>query len=58
MHDGLDAVICFEGEVVLEIEGMDYRLPAGECAVYTAGAKHRLRSEGKKNATVVGVTTT
>lgn len=57
VHEGIDAVVCVEGEVVLEVEGVDYSVPEGECAVYTAGAKHRLRNAGQKPAMVVGITT-
>jgi len=57
VHEGLDCVICVDGEVVLEVDGVDYQLPVGECAVYTAAVKHRLRNDGSKPATIVGITT-
>lgn len=56
-HEGLDIVLGVSNEVVLTVAGEDHSLAAGDCIVYSAGYKHRLRNDGKRSARVIGLTT-
>ena len=56
-HEGLDVVLVVGNEIVLSVAGEDHALCAGDCVVYSAGYKHRLRNVGKQPARVIGLTT-
>jgi transcriptional regulator with XRE-family HTH domain len=56
-HEGMDVVLVVGNEIVLSVAGVDHALGTGECIVYSAGFKHRLRNEGKQPARVIGLTT-
>lgn len=56
-HEGLDVVLVVGNEIVLSVAGEDHALSAGDCVVYSAGFKHRLRNDGKHPARVIGLTT-
>lgn len=56
-HEGLDIVLAVSNDVVLSVAGEDHALSSGDCIVYSAGYKHRLRNDGRRPARVVGLTT-
>lgn len=56
-HEGIDVVLVTSGELTLSIDDVDYTMPAGECAVYAAGFRHKLRNDSSQRTTVVAVTT-
>jgi transcriptional regulator with XRE-family HTH domain len=56
-HEGLDVVLVVGNEIVLSVAGEDHALRAGDCVIYSAGFKHRLRNQGKQPARVIGLTT-
>jgi transcriptional regulator with XRE-family HTH domain len=56
-HEGIDVVYVTEGDVVLEVNGTDYPMSAGECCVFSAGFSHKLRNDSKRAASAISVTT-
>jgi transcriptional regulator with XRE-family HTH domain len=54
-HEGLDAALVLEGELVLTINGEDYRLETGACAIWSAAYRHALRNDAKLPAVAVGL---
>jgi transcriptional regulator with XRE-family HTH domain len=56
-HEGLDVIVVTNNSVILSVAGVDHALDTGECIVYSAGYKHRIRNESKKPSRVIGLTT-
>lgn len=56
-HEGIDVVYVTEGDLVLEVNEVDYPMSAGECCVFAAGFSHRLRNDSKGPASAISVTT-
>lgn len=56
-HEGIDVVYVTEGDLVLEANGTDYPMSAGECCAFSAGFPHRLRNDSKRPGSAISVTT-
>lgn len=56
-HPGVDIVLVTHGEIVITLSGVDYRVSARECVVYSAAYKHCLRNDSLDPASVVAVVT-
>jgi transcriptional regulator with XRE-family HTH domain len=54
-HEGLDAALVLEGELVLTINGDDYRLETGTCAIWSAAYLHALRNDAENPAVAIGL---
>ncbi len=57
VHDGVEALLVTAGELVLMVDGVDYLLRNGECAVYSAAYPHTIRNDSSKEAAAIGMTT-
>lgn len=57
IHAGFDVCYVVEGEVVLDFDGEEHALSAGECATWPGSFPHLIRNSGKGPATIVAVTT-
>ena len=56
-HAGLDVAYVAEGELVLVVAGVDYRLREGECVVWPSSHEHTMRNDSDERATAIGFTT-
>jgi transcriptional regulator with XRE-family HTH domain len=56
-HEGIDTLYVTSGHLVLSVNGVDYPMQTGECAVYSAGYAHTIRNDSTRAASAVGVTT-
>lgn len=56
-HEGIDVVYVTEGELVVEVNHVDYPMGEGECCVFAAGFPHRLRNDSKAAAAAISITT-
>ena len=54
-HEGLDATLVLEGELVLTVNGEDYRLEQGACAIWSAAHLHALRNDADRAAVAIGL---
>lgn len=44
-HEGIDIFLVTHGEIVLSVNGVDYSMRSGDCAVWSAAYKHRIRND-------------
>ena len=56
-HEGVDIILCVEGQLVLSVDGVDYPMAAGDCATYAASFRHKTRNDSTQRATAVAFTT-
>lgn len=56
-HEGIDAVFVTDGEIVLTVDGIDYIMKEGECCVFSAAYRHRVRNDSAKAASLISITT-
>jgi transcriptional regulator with XRE-family HTH domain len=56
-HEGIDVVYVTQGEIVLEVDGVDYPMADGECCVFSAAYHHRVRNDSSRPASIVSITT-
>ena len=56
-HAGLDVMYVTDGNLVLVVDGVDYPLLAGECAVWPSSHAHAVRNDSDEPARAVGFTT-
>ena len=56
-HEGIDVVYVTKGQLVLEVNHIDYPMTEGECCVFAAGFPHRLRNDSKTAAAALSITT-
>ncbi len=56
-HEGIDVVYVTEGEVVAEVDGVDYPMAEGDCCVFSAAYRHRIRNDSGRPASLVSITT-
>ena len=56
-HEGVDITYVSLGELVLVYNDEEYRLPAGECVVYSSAYPHRFRNDTDEPAQFVNVVT-
>jgi len=56
-HAGLDVMYVAEGDLVLVVDGVDYPLREGECAVWPSSHAHTVRNDADRSARAVGFTT-
>lgn len=52
-HEGLDAILVIDGPLTLTVNGNDYILNSGDCAVYSAAYPHRSRNDSDRPIRVV-----
>jgi transcriptional regulator with XRE-family HTH domain len=50
LHEGIDVLYVSAGEVVLELDHVEYALKAGDCVMYSAAYPHLLRNDSSKPA--------
>jgi transcriptional regulator with XRE-family HTH domain len=56
-HAGLDVMYVAEGALVLVVDGVDYPLREGECAVWPSSHDHTVRNDADGPARAIGFTT-
>ena len=56
-HEGMDVVYVTQGEIVLVVDGVDYPMSEGECCVFSAAYRHRIRNDSNRTASIVSITT-
>lgn len=56
-HAGLDVMYLAEGDLVLVVDGVDYPIRAGECAVWPSSHAHAVRNDTDLPARAIGFTT-
>ncbi|MBC5826068.1 MAG: cupin domain-containing protein [Candidatus Eremiobacteraeota bacterium] len=56
-HEGIDVLLVTEGDLTLVVDGVDYPMQAGACAVFSAHHPHKVRNDSSLAATAVGFTT-
>jgi mannose-6-phosphate isomerase-like protein (cupin superfamily) len=56
-HEGIDVVYVTQGEVVVVVDGVDYPMSEGECCVFSAAYRHRVRNDSSRPASIVSITT-
>lgn len=56
-HAGLDVMYVAEGDVVLVVDGIDYPVREGECAVWPSSHAHAVRNDADQPARAIGFTT-
>jgi len=56
-HAGLDVMYVAEGDLVLVVDGVDYLLREGECAVWPSSQAHTVRNDADEPARAIGFTT-
>jgi transcriptional regulator with XRE-family HTH domain len=56
-HAGLDVMYVAEGDLVLVVDGVDYPLREGECAVWPSSQAHTVRNDADEPARAIGFTT-
>jgi transcriptional regulator with XRE-family HTH domain len=56
-HAGIDVMYVAEGALVLVVDGVDYPLREGECAVWPASHAHTVRNDAGQSARAIGFTT-
>jgi transcriptional regulator with XRE-family HTH domain len=56
-HEGLDIVYVLTGQVVLEYNGEDYPMHAGDCTMYSGAYPHRFRNVTGRSASWLSIVT-
>jgi transcriptional regulator with XRE-family HTH domain len=56
-HAGLDILFVSEGNLVLDLDGIDYPMAAGECVVWPSSHKHAIRNDSDEPARAIGFVT-
>lgn len=56
-HAGLDILFVLEGDLTLHLDGTDYPMAAGECAVWPSSHKHAIRNDSDHPARAIGLVT-
>ena len=56
-HAGLDILFVLEGDLVLDLDGTDYPLAAGECVVWPSSHEHAIRNDSDTPARAIGLVT-
>ena len=56
-HEGIDVVYVTKGEIVLMVDGVDYPMSEGECCVFSAAYRHRVRNDSAHPASLISITT-
>ena len=56
-HEGLDIVYVLNGQVVLEYNGEDYPMQAGDCTMYSGAYPHRFRNDTGRSSSWLSIVT-
>lgn len=56
-HEGIDVVYVLSGDIVVEVDGVDYPMTERECCVFSAGYRHRVRNDSTSAASIISITT-
>jgi transcriptional regulator with XRE-family HTH domain len=56
-HEGLDIVYVLKGRLVLEYDGIDYPMDAGDCTMYSGAYPHRFRNDSPRPAGWLSIVT-
>ncbi len=56
-HAGTDILFVAEGELVLVVDDVDYRLGEGDCAVWPSSHPHTVRNDSGRPARAIGLAT-
>ena len=56
-HEGLDIVYVLDGQVVLEYNGEDYPMQAGDCTMYSGAYPHRFRNDTGRSSSWLSIVT-
>ena len=50
-------MICTEGELVLEVDDVDYPLQERDCLLFTGTLPHRVRNDSRQQSSCISLTT-
>lgn len=56
-HAGTDILFVVEGELVLVVDGADYPMSEGDCAVWPSSHPHTVRNDSDRPARAIGLAT-
>ncbi len=56
-HAGTDILFVVEGELVLVVDGVDYPMSQGDCAVWPSSHPHTVRNDSDRPARAIGLAT-
>ena len=56
-HAGTDILFVAEGELVLVVDGVDYALSEGDCAVWPSSHAHTIRNDSGRPTRAIGLAT-
>jgi transcriptional regulator with XRE-family HTH domain len=56
-HAGTDILFVAEGQLVLVVDGIDYPLSEGDCAVWPSSHAHTVRNDSDRPARAIGLAT-
>jgi transcriptional regulator with XRE-family HTH domain len=56
-HAGIDVLLVVDGELVLEVDGVDYAMVTGDCAVWPSSHRHAIRNDSDTLARAIGLVT-
>jgi transcriptional regulator with XRE-family HTH domain len=56
-HEGVDVLLVTRGEIVVRVNGVEYVVPEGDCAVWSAGYPHMLRNATARPASAIAMVT-
>lgn len=56
-HAGTDVLFVVEGELVLVVDGVDYPMTEGDCAVWPSSHPHTVRNDSDRPARAIGLAT-
>jgi transcriptional regulator with XRE-family HTH domain len=54
-HEGLDALLVLEGALTLRVDGRDYVVEEGKCAIWSAAYPHSIRNHTRRKALATGL---
>jgi transcriptional regulator with XRE-family HTH domain len=56
-HAGTDVLFVAEGELVLVVDGVDYPMTEGDCAIWPSSHPHTVRNDSDRPARAIGMAT-
>jgi len=56
-HAGTDVLLVVEGDLVLVVDGVDYPMTEGDCAVWPSSHPHTVRNDSDRPARAIGLAT-
>ena len=56
-HEGIECMICTEGELIIEVDDVDYPLHERDCLLFTGTLPHRVRNDSRQQSSCISLTT-